>query len=570
MKYFIPFFLLLFWGNMALGQQYPLFTNYILNDFGFNPAIPGNKDYLDVKMTYRTQWTGLEQAPQTQILSGQGVLKSLPMGVGGYLFNDVAGQIKRTGISGAICYGLDLGVGTLDFGVSGGFYRFRLDNGFFVENNTDPTLANAMDGKWTPDFSVGTYLLLNNGAFIGFSVPQILNQKINFNTDTQIGTRTHLVPHYYAMAGYPFKLSENFTLEPSVLFKVTEAAPIQYDFSMRAFFNKKYWVGASFRMHDAATAMLGYEINRRMSLAYAFDYTTSGLRVASNGTHEITLNLRLGGPKDSDGDGILDPDDECPEKPGPEANNGCPEEKEEDKGPADRDKDGILDEDDKCPDTPGPEQNQGCPYGDRDKDGIRDEVDDCPDVYGLAEYKGCPKDDKDGDGILDNADKCPEVPGHIKNQGCPLDDSDGDGVRDKDDECPETAGVAERNGCPKVTDEEREILDLALRNLYYDVDKYEIREEALPFLDKLAELMLKHPDWKLRLTGHTDDRADDLYNIELSKKRVEGVLFYLMNRGVPRRQLVTEYYGEAVPAVPNVDEKHRQLNRRVELKFIWD
>jgi type IX secretion system PorP/SprF family membrane protein len=570
MKHFIPIILFLLAGNLLKAQQYPLFTNYVLNDFGFNPAIAGSTDYLDLRMTYRTQWTGLEQAPTTQIISGQAALKAVPMGVGGYIYNDVSGQIRRTGFSGAVCYGIDLGIGKLGLGVSGGFYSFRLSNDLFVQEDTDPTLANAQGGKWTPDLSVGTYFQMKNGAFVGFSVPQILNTKINFSDDSQNTTTVNnLVPHYYAMAGYRLKLNDNLTLEPSVLAKVSEAAPMQFDITMRALLKEKYWVGTSFRTQDAATAMIGYEISRRLSLAYAFDFTVSGLREASNGSHEITLSLRLGGPKDSDGDGIFDPDDECPEEPGTEENKGCPEE-EEDDSPSDRDKDGILDDDDKCPDTPGPEENQGCPFGDRDKDGIRDEVDNCPDVPGLAEDKGCPKDDRDGDGILDSADACPEVKGHIANQGCPMDDADGDGIKDIDDKCPKTKGVSSRDGCPMVTPEEREILDLVLRNLYYDTDSDVIRSEALPFLNKLAELMVKRPDWKLRMKGHTDSRASSAYNADLSKRRVEGVLFYLMNRGVTRSQLVTEYFGEEKPAAPNANEKLRQLNRRVELEFVWE
>ena len=569
MKHFIPIIIFLLAGNLLKAQQYPLFTNYVLNDFGFNPAIAGSSDYLDLRMTYRTQWTGLEEAPRTQIISAQTALDSLPIGIGGYMYNDVAGQIKRTGFSGAFCYGFDLGVGKLGIGVSGGFYSFRLDNNFFVEENTDPTLANAMEGKWTPDLSVGAYFQMKNGAFIGFSVPQILNQKVNLNDDTQISTVNNLVPHYYAMAGYRMKLNEKLTLEPSVLAKVTEAAPIQFDVAVRALLNSKYWVGASFRTQDAATAMLGYEISRRMSFAYAFDFTVSGLREASKGSHEITLSLRLGGPKDSDGDGILDPDDKCPNEPGSADNDGCPN-KEKEESPSDRDKDGILDNDDKCPDTPGPEENKGCPYGDRDKDGIRDEVDNCPDVKGLAEDKGCPKDDRDGDGILDSADKCPDLLGDISNQGCPKDDSDGDGIKDIDDKCPKTRGAPERKGCPMVSDEEREILDLVLRNLYYNTDSDVIRMEAIPYLDKLAELMVKRVDWKIRMKGHTDDTASDAYNIDLSKRRVEGVLFYLMNRGVHRSQLVTEYYGEDKPAASNSNEYSRQLNRRVEMEFVWE
>ncbi|MCA9712866.1 MAG: thrombospondin type 3 repeat-containing protein, partial [Myxococcales bacterium] len=100
---------------------------------------------------------------------------------------------------------------------------------------------------------------------------------------------------------------------------------------------------------------------------------------------------------DTDGDGILDPDDACPTVPGVPSAKGCP----------DRDGDTIPDDTDACPDTPGPVELKGCP--DTDGDGIIDKDDRCPTEPGPAEFKGCP--DKDGDTIPDIDDRCPEEPG---------------------------------------------------------------------------------------------------------------------------------------------------------------
>ena len=550
-------------------QQYPLFTNYVLNDFGFNPAIAGSSEYLETRLTYRTQWVGIDDAPKTQILSAHGGLDSIPLGFGGYIFNDVAGQIKRTGLSLAGSYGLPLAIGELRLGVSGNFYNYRLSEDYFAETQTDPSLVSAMDNHWTPDLNIGLYLKMKNGLYLGVSAPQVLSKKISFNNDQNpTPTTTNLVPHYYGMAGYRLQVSEKLAIEPSVLVKITEAAPVQLDLSAKAILNNKFWVGGSYRTQDAIAAMIGYDLSRRMNIAYAYDYTLSELREGSKGSHEITIGLRFGGPKDTDGDGILDPDDECPEEPGTKENNGCPEEEEEEE-PKDTDGDGVLDVNDSCVDEPGPKDNDGCPYGDRDKDGVRDEIDDCPEVPGLPSNKGCPKDDADGDGILDSADRCPTVKGHIQNQGCPLGDMDGDGVMDEFDKCPNTPGTPAREGCPTASPEEREILDLVIKNLYFDLDKDKIRPEAYPYLDRLAELMVKRPDLKIAMRGHADERGSDEYNLDLSKRRAEAAMFYLMNRGVSRSQMITEYYGERVPAAPNTKETY-QLNRRVEMQFMWN
>ncbi len=86
---------------------------------------------------------------------------------------------------------------------------------------------------------------------------------------------------------------------------------------------------------------------------------------------------------------------------------------------SDSDGDGILDSLDACPQIPGVAQFKGCPVPDRDGDGIYDADDACPDVKGIIEYKGCPMPDKDMDGVADSLDNCPELAGSAVNGGCP-------------------------------------------------------------------------------------------------------------------------------------------------------
>lgn len=121
----------------------------------------------------------------------------------------------------------------------------------------------------------------------------------------------------------------------------------------------------------------------------------------------------------------------------------------------DSDGDGIVDEDDDCPDAPGPASNAGCPLLDTDGDGVPDVDDECDDEPGPASNQGCPEDpvddDADDDGVLDSQDACPDVPGPAENAGCPIptdDDADDDGVPDAEDDCPDVAGPIENGGCP--------------------------------------------------------------------------------------------------------------------------
>ncbi|RMF25844.1 MAG: type IX secretion system membrane protein PorP/SprF [Bacteroidetes bacterium] len=551
-------------------QQYPLFSNFQLNPLGFNPALAGTTEFPELYFTYRTQWVGLQDAPATQILSGQARLQRIPVGVGGLFYNDAAGKFRRSGVSMLLSYRLDFSDGGFwSVGAAGGFYNLRLDGDYQAAIQTDPTLAGAQSGQWTPDLMLGTFFRLPGGAWAGFSVPQLLRRSFRFEDDEQNPVPTELIPHYYAMLGYELFLSEGFQLEPHALLKITRNAPAQVDVGARAVFGKRFWLGGTYRTGDALSALIGYNIGNRFRLGYAFDFTLSTLNQHTDGSHEITLALRLGKVNDRDGDGIPDDEDQCPEEPGTPDNNGCPE------LPvaavtSDRDRDGVPDDADKCPDIAGIALNQGCPFDDKDNDGLRDDLDKCPDAFGIAANEGCPLYDSDQDGIVDSSDPCPNIPGPLQNMGCPMTDQDNDGVPDEKDQCPTTPGPVALDGCPAITAAERESLRLAIQNLFFDTDSDRIRPEGYQSLDRLAQTLLQRPEMKIRIRGHADQRGDELYNLELSKRRAEAVMYYLLNRGVKREQLVVEYYGESQPLDPRPSEASLQLNRRVEMEFFFN
>lgn len=263
------------------------------------------------------------------------------------------------------------------------------------------------------------------------------------------------------------------------------------------------------------------------------------------------------GCPDTDGDGIIDPKDDCIDVPGIIAFNGCP----------DTDGDGIKDSEDACPDVAGPLENQGCP--DTDNDGIFDFLDNCPTAYGPRENNGCPWPDTDKDGLLDKDDKCPNVAGPIKNLGCPYEDTDGDGINDLEDKCPTVKGTPANFGCPEIKIEEQEILKTAFENLEFNTGNAIIKQVSYESLDELAALLVKKPEWKLQISGHTDNVGNDQSNLVLSKKRAEAVKAYLVGKDVPAARLVPLFFGETQPISTNETEEGRQKNRRVEMTVIF-
>jgi outer membrane protein OmpA-like peptidoglycan-associated protein len=249
---------------------------------------------------------------------------------------------------------------------------------------------------------------------------------------------------------------------------------------------------------------------------------------------------KFNGCPDSDGDGIPDHLDKCPNEAGPAATGGCP----------DRDGDGVIDKDDRCPDEPGPSSLRGCP--DRDGDGVPDIDDACPDEPGPAATKGCP--DRDGDGVADKDDRCPDEPGPVSLQGCP--DRDGDGVPDIDDRCPDVPGPKENFGCP---------VDEGIKNIEFDIDKFNIRPEFASTLDNVVKMMQEDPDAIVTIVGHTDNTYTRPYNMNLSKRRAESVKNYLVKNKIAAKRIKTQYFGPDKPIATNDTVEGRQRNRRAEI-----
>lgn len=296
--------------------------------------------------------------------------------------------------------------------------------------------------------------------------------------------------------------------------------------------------------------------------------------------------LEFKGCPDKDGDKIQDKDDDCPEDAGLAEFKGCP----------DKDGDKVPDKDDDCPNEAGLVEFQGCP--DKDGDKIPDKEDDCPDAAGLVGFKGCP--DTDGDNIMDKNDACPEVAGLAEFQGCP--DTDGDRIPDKDDKCPDKFGSAQfagcpdtdldgipdnedacpavfgvkaNNGCPEVknadpvlTQEEKEILKEVFEDLEFETGKAVIAQKSKESLKELAVVLLKKPQYRLRISGHTDNVGVAQSNLTLSKQRAEAVKAFLKKEGVSDKRLIAEGFGQTKPIADNKTAEGRQKNRRVEFKII--
>ena len=259
---------------------------------------------------------------------------------------------------------------------------------------------------------------------------------------------------------------------------------------------------------------------------------------------------------DSDNDGILDKEDECPLEFGLIQFNGCP----------DSDGDGVRESLDECPLVAGPKELKGCP--DRDNDGVADKNDECPDEKGGLNTRGCP--DRDNDGVPDKFDNCPDVPGSFNNRGCPWQDTDKDGVIDKDDKCPNQIGPIENQGCPypKLTQSEEKIIDAFAETILFDLGKFDLKESSKSTLDRIVSIMKTYKSERFHIAGHTDNTFTSDFNQVLSQNRAIAVRNYFISKGIDATRLTAKGYGETKPVQSNDTEEGRAKNRRVAIILI--
>jgi len=207
----------------------------------------------------------------------------------------------------------------------------------------------------------------------------------------------------------------------------------------------------------------------------------------------------------------------------------------------DSDGDGVPDVDDLCPDVPGPAERRGCPlFTDRDGDGVSDDIDRCPEMPGPKENFGCPWPDRDGDKVADKDDRCPDEPGSPENQGCPR---------------RATALIVVR----------RDRIELK-QQIHFQPNRARILRDSYEVLDEVAEA-LRDASVTVRIEGHTDNVGKRKENVTLSQARADAVKEYLIRGGVGEKQLTAMGYGPKRPIASNSTRAGRTLNRRVEFRL---
>lgn len=271
-------------------QQDPQYTQYMYNMNVINPAYAGSFDGVAIGALYRSQWVGLDGAPNTGTLSVSSPIGK-NVGLGFSLINDQIGPVQETNAYADFSYTLQLGGDNrLALGIKAG--ATFLDVGLIdlaVIDPNDPFLQENVNSV-NPNIGAGAYFYKPDKYYISFSMPNMLKSVHIDKNGTKIGSDAQ---HLFLAAGYVFKLSDNFALKPNSMVRMTFDAPATFDINANLFMFNIVEIGAGYRFDDSFIGMVNFMVTPNLRIGYAYDSITSELDVSTSASHEIFINFDL-------------------------------------------------------------------------------------------------------------------------------------------------------------------------------------------------------------------------------------------------------------------------------------
>jgi type IX secretion system PorP/SprF family membrane protein len=284
-------------GLLATGvfaQQDIQFTQFMNNRLFYNPGVAGSNGSICLNGGYRTQWVGFENAPTTSFVNAEVPVALLKGGFQLNISNDQIGYFQDITMGLGYAYQTSLFEGSLGIGFRVDFRNMSLNQGSWLppESLNDPSLGKFGSSDMSPDLNLGVYYQRSD-FWAGISSNRLIQAKTELENNANPPGVTSVTGkrHYFVMGGYNWEIPNTaFLLTPGVMIKTDLAGPIQADINISGWYNNKIWGGVSYRLQDAVSMMVGYQVLPEMRVSYSYDVTTSALRTASDGSHEIMLS----------------------------------------------------------------------------------------------------------------------------------------------------------------------------------------------------------------------------------------------------------------------------------------
>lgn len=271
----------------AQAQQDPQYTQYMYNMNVINPAYAGSKESLSLTALYRNQWSGMSDNPVTFTFSAHSPIGE-KVGLGLSAIKDELGPVSETNVYVDFSYTLQMSSTIkLALGLKAGatFHDVGLSD-LDLQDPNDPFFSEDIKNTY-PNIGAGAFLY-GDKFYVGISVPNMLQSVHLDENGIKYGSETN---HYFGTAGYVFQLTDNFKLKPSVMVKSAFDAPVSFDGNLNALFYDRFELGASYRLDDSFSGLVGFQINPNIRIGYAYDHVMSDIKTVGPASHEVVLTF---------------------------------------------------------------------------------------------------------------------------------------------------------------------------------------------------------------------------------------------------------------------------------------
>lgn len=283
----------------AIAQQDAQYTQYMYNTLSVNPAYAGSRGQLSFAGLYRSQWVGLDGAPETFTLNLHSPIRNSRLGYGISIVNDNIGDgvVQETYLDAVVSYTIDVSMDAkLSFGLKAGGNMLSLDFNRLRNFDQEVVNQNNIDNRFTPNFGLGIYYH-SDKFYAGVSAPNVLESEYfdNDNLDDGVNFLSAERMNIYLITGYVFDLGADLQFKPALLTKAVGGAPLQVDLSASFLFANKFSFGAAYRWDAAVSGLVGFQVTDQIMLGLAYDRETTELGGTqfNDGSFEVFLRLEL-------------------------------------------------------------------------------------------------------------------------------------------------------------------------------------------------------------------------------------------------------------------------------------
>ncbi|AEM71209.1 putative membrane protein [Allomuricauda ruestringensis DSM 13258] len=283
----------------AIAQQDAQYTQYMYNTLSVNPAYAGSRGQLSFAGLYRSQWVGLDGAPETFTLNLHSPIRNSRLGYGISIVNDNIGDgvVQETYLDAVVSYTIDVSMDAkLSFGLKAGGNMLSLDFNRLRNFDQEVVNQNNIDNRFTPNFGLGIYYHTDK-FYVGVSAPNVLESEYfdNDNSDDGVNFLSAERMNIYLITGYVFDLGADLQFKPALLTKAVGGAPLQVDLSASFLFANKFSFGAAYRWDAAVSGLVGFQVTDQIMLGLAYDRETTELGGTqfNDGSFEVFLRLEL-------------------------------------------------------------------------------------------------------------------------------------------------------------------------------------------------------------------------------------------------------------------------------------